>query len=76
MENIDTGGDDAALTSEQIHGLAAAIQDDFGVNLSRIDFCDKLLLTLEDVPGCESSNVATALIDAAWAEYRLYQQDV
>jgi hypothetical protein len=76
MENIYTNGDEAAFTNDQIRGLAMAIQEDFGEQLSRTDFCDRLLLTLEDVPGCESGGVATALIDLAWAEYTRYQHDV
>jgi len=76
MENIYTDGDETALTNDQIRELAVALQEEFGEKLSHIDFCDKLLLALEDVPGYESGNVAMVLIDTAWAEYTQYQHDV
>jgi hypothetical protein len=76
MEYIYISGDETALTNDQIRELAVAIQEDFGVKLSRTNFCDKLLLMLEDVPGCESGAVATALIDTAWTEYTRYQRAV
>jgi len=57
------------LTIEQIRELAAAIGEIFGSNLPRMDFTDKLLLFLEDVPGYETDAADTSLIDSAWAEY-------
>lgn len=37
--------------------------------LPRTEFCDKLVQTLEEVPGYESGDVGSALIESAWAEY-------
>lgn len=57
------------LTNEQICGLATAVCDDFGGDLSREAFTEKLLLLLEDVPGFEAGKVDARLIESAWATY-------
>jgi|GEM_PF-2112588 len=57
------------LTVEQIRELAAALRDVFGGNLSRTQFADKLLMFLEDMPGYESSDASSSLIESAWATY-------
>lgn len=57
------------LATEQIRDLAAMVHEDFGGSLSLTAFNGKLLMLLEDVPGCESCEVAAAIVELAWAEY-------
>ncbi|WP_082721464.1 hypothetical protein [Burkholderia latens] len=57
------------LTIDHICDLAAAVCDDFGGDLSREAFTDKLLLLLEDVPGFEAGDVDARLIESTWATY-------
>lgn len=69
MSDIQSQRDFARLTDGQIQDLAAALRDVFGSNLSRKQFNDKLLMFLEDVPGYESGEASSALIESAWAAY-------
>lgn len=69
MDDTKHPNDFPPLTIEQIQGLAEAIRDVFGGNLSRKDFADKLLMFLEDVPGYESGEVSASLIGPVWAAY-------
>lgn len=57
------------LTIEQIRDLAAAVREDFGGNLSRVDFTESLLMLLEDVPEFEGGEVPPSLIESTWGEY-------
>ena len=57
------------LTNEQICELATTVRDDFGGDLSREAFTEKLLLFLEDVPGFEAAQVDARLIESAWTIY-------
>ncbi|MDN7901742.1 hypothetical protein [Burkholderia cepacia] len=58
------------LTNEQICELAAAVCDDFGGDLSRAAFMEKLLLFLEDVLGFEAGDADAMLIESTRAAYR------
>jgi hypothetical protein len=69
MDDTQHHDDFPPLTIDQIRDLAEAIREVFGGKFSRADFTDRLLMFLEDVPGCESGEVAGALIESAWAEY-------
>lgn len=57
------------LTNEQVCELATAMRDDFGGDLSREAFTEKLLLFLEDVPGFEAGDLDARLIESTWATY-------
>ncbi|WLE58285.1 hypothetical protein GIY62_14215 [Burkholderia plantarii] len=57
------------LTNEQICELAAAVCDDFGGDLPRAAFMEKLRLLLEDVPGFDVGDVDARSIESAWAMY-------
>ncbi|MCW5141615.1 hypothetical protein B7L29_001670 [Burkholderia cenocepacia] len=69
MDDIKHPNDFAPLTIEQICELAAAVCDDFGGDLPRAAFTEKLLLLLEDVPGFEAGDVDARLIESTWATY-------
>ncbi|VWC86435.1 hypothetical protein BLA18112_03005 [Burkholderia lata] len=69
MDNIQYHNDFPELTFEQIRDLATAVCENFGGNLSRADFTEKLLWLLEDVPGCELACTTSTPIDSAWGEY-------
>ena len=69
MNDTSCHGDFSPLTAGQIRDLAAAARDVFGSNLSRALFADKLLMFLEDVPGYESGEVRSSLIESAWVAY-------
>ncbi|RQR56118.1 hypothetical protein DIE18_26260 [Burkholderia sp. Bp9125] len=57
------------LTIDQIRELATAVFDDFGGDLSRAAFTEKLLLLLEDVPGFEAGKVEERFIELEWTAY-------
>ncbi|MBJ9668004.1 hypothetical protein I5693_10640 [Burkholderia cenocepacia] len=69
MDDIQYPNDFPTLTNEQICELAAAVCDDFGGDLSRADFIEKLRLLLEDVPGFEAGKVDERFIELAWTTY-------
>lgn len=69
MNDTQRHGDFSPLSASQVRDLAAALRDVFGSNLSRKQFNDKLLMFLEDVPGYESGEASSALIESAWAAY-------
>ncbi|WP_244744749.1 hypothetical protein [Paraburkholderia terricola] len=69
MDDTKHDSDFLPLTAGQIHELAAALRDVFGSNLSREQFNDKLMMFLEDVPGYESGEASSSLIESAWAAY-------
>ncbi|WP_322090158.1 hypothetical protein [Burkholderia cenocepacia] len=69
MDESQYPNDLPTLTNEQICELAAAVCDDFGGDLPRAAFMEKLRLLLEDVPGFEVGEIPASLIDAAWATY-------
>lgn len=73
MNDTQFHGDFSPLTAGQVQDLAAALRDVFGSNLSREQFNDKLLMFLEDVPGYESGEASSALIESAWAEYAAHR---
>lgn len=73
MSDIQSQRDFAPLTDGQIRDLAVALRDVFGSNLSREQFNDRLLMFLEDVPGCESREASSSLIESAWAEYAAHR---
>ncbi|AJY19928.1 hypothetical protein L0Z13_15210 [Burkholderia multivorans] len=58
-----------SLTIAQIRDLVALVRDSFGGNLPWTSFIERLLMSLEDIPGFEMSDVPPSLIDLAWAEY-------
>ncbi|MFM0302701.1 hypothetical protein PQQ99_21505 [Paraburkholderia sediminicola] len=69
MNDIQSHRDFFPLTAGQIRELTAALRDVFGSNISREQFNDRLLMFLEDVPGYESGEASSALIESAWAAY-------
>ncbi|WP_233831749.1 hypothetical protein [Paraburkholderia sp. ZP32-5] len=69
MKDINFQKDFPSLTIDQIRDLAAAAREIFGSNLSRAQFADRLLMFLEDVPGCESGKASSSLIESAWVKY-------
>jgi len=69
MDDTKHHSDFPPLTIEQIRDLATALREVFGSNLSRTQFADKLLMFLEDVPGYESGDASSSLIESAWATY-------
>ncbi|MDN7644689.1 hypothetical protein [Burkholderia cenocepacia] len=69
MNDTQRPNDFPPLTNEQICELAAAVCDDFGGDLARAAFTEKLLLLLEDVPGFEVGKVDARFIKLAWAAY-------
>ncbi|HDR8955404.1 hypothetical protein [Burkholderia vietnamiensis] len=69
MDDIKHPYDFPPLTIEQICDLATAVRDNFGGDLSREAFTEKLLLFLEDVPGFEAGQVDARLIESPWAIY-------
>ncbi|KVH13885.1 MULTISPECIES: hypothetical protein [Burkholderia] len=62
MDETRHHNDFPTLTNEQLCELAAAVCDDFGGDLSRAAFTEKLLWLLEDVPGFEADQVDASLI--------------
>lgn len=58
------------LTNEQICELATAVCDDFGGDLSRAAFTEKLRLLLEDVTGFEAGEVDAGFIESMWGGVR------
>ncbi|VWC41067.1 hypothetical protein BLA13014_06889 [Burkholderia aenigmatica] len=68
-DDIQHPNDFPTLTNEQICELAAAVCDDFGGDLSRAAFIEKLWLLVEDVPGFEAGEVDAGLIESMWAAY-------
>ena len=70
MDDTKHDSDFPPLTASQIRELAAALRDVFGSKLSREQFADKLLMFLEDVPGCESGGASSSLIASAWSAYQ------
>ncbi|KGC58608.1 hypothetical protein Y024_274 [Burkholderia pseudomallei TSV44] len=69
MDDIKHPNDFPPLTIEQICELAAAACDDFGGDLPRAAFTEKLLLLLEDVPGFGVGKVDERFIELAWTTY-------
>jgi hypothetical protein len=69
MDDTKHYSDFPPLITSQIRDLAVALRDVFGSNLSREQFNDKLLMFLEDVPGYESGEASSALIESAWTAY-------
>ncbi|MBU9583033.1 hypothetical protein C6Q21_07405 [Burkholderia multivorans] len=69
MDETQHPNNSPTLTNEQICELATAVRDDFGGDLSREAFTEKLLLFLEDVPGFEAGDVDARLIESTWATY-------
>jgi hypothetical protein len=69
MSDIQSQRDFAPLTDGQIRDLAVALRDVFGSKLPRKQFNDRLLMFLEHVPGYESGEASSALIESAWAAY-------
>jgi hypothetical protein len=69
MSDIQSHGDFPPLTATQIRELVAVIRDVFESDLSCEQFNDKLLMFLEDVPGYESGDASSSLIESAWATY-------
>ncbi|AIV64689.1 hypothetical protein [Burkholderia pseudomallei] len=67
MGDIQHPNNFRTLTNEQVCELATAVRDDFGGDLSREAFTEKLLLFLEDVPGFEAGDVDARLVESAWA---------
>ena len=69
MNDTQHPNDFPTLTNEQICELAAAVCDDFGGDLPRAAFMEKLRLLLEDVPGFEAGKVDERFIELAWTTY-------
>ncbi|MBF3549990.1 hypothetical protein ISF72_01965 [Burkholderia pseudomallei] len=67
MGDIQHPNNFRTLTNEQVCELATAVRDDFGGDLSREAFTEKLLLFLEDVPGFEAGDVDARFVESAWA---------
>ncbi|KGV55750.1 hypothetical protein [Burkholderia pseudomallei] len=67
MGDIQHPNNFRTLTNEQVCELTTAVRDDFGGDLSREAFTEKLLLFLEDVPGFEAGDVDARLVESAWA---------
>jgi hypothetical protein len=73
MNDTQRQDDFPPLTTDQIRDLAIAARKVFGSNLSREQFNDKLLMFLEDVPGYESGEASSSLVESAWAEYAAHR---
>jgi hypothetical protein len=73
MNDTQHHDDFRPLTIDQIRDLAAALREVFGGNLTQADFADKLRMFLEDVPGYESGEASSSLIESAWAEYAAHR---
>lgn len=69
MNDIRRRDDFPPLTIDQTRDLAVAVREEFGSNLTRENFVERLLLLLEDVPGVESGEAPPSLIDSTWGEY-------
>ncbi|KGV56318.1 hypothetical protein [Burkholderia pseudomallei] len=69
MDDTQPHEDYPPPTIEQIQGLVESILDAFGNDFSRAVFTDHLLVLFEDVPGYETGDVPSALIESAWKEY-------
>ncbi|EGD03909.1 hypothetical protein B1M_14117 [Burkholderia sp. TJI49] len=69
MNDIHHHNNFPTLTNEQICELAAAVCDDFGGDLSRAAFMEKLRLLFEDVSGFEAGKVDERFIEMAWTIY-------
>ncbi|MBP0608395.1 MULTISPECIES: hypothetical protein [Burkholderia] len=69
MDNTLHFDDLTLLTIDRVCDLTTAVREDFGGDLSRAAFTEKLLLLLEDVPGFEAGEVDARLIESAWAIY-------
>lgn len=69
MDDLQHPKNFRTLTNEQVCELATAVRDDFGGDLSREAFTEKLLLFFEDVPGFEAGDVDARLIESTWATY-------
>ncbi|MFL9892399.1 hypothetical protein [Paraburkholderia sp. RL17-381-BIF-C] len=69
MDDTKHDSDFPPLTTDQIRELIVALRDVFGSNICREQFNDKLLMFLEDVPGYESGEASSSLIESAWAAY-------
>ncbi|HDR9338327.1 MULTISPECIES: hypothetical protein [Burkholderia] len=69
MHNTQHHDDFPPPTIDQIRDLAAAVREDFGGDLSRAVFTEKLRLLLEDVPGFETGEEDARLIESAWVIY-------
>lgn len=69
MDDTNQYSDFPPLTADQIRDLAVALRDVFGSKLSHEQFNDRLLMFLEDVPGYESGEASSALIESAWDIY-------
>lgn len=74
MDDTKHYSDFPPLTASQIRELTVVLRDVFGSNLSRMQFADKLLMFLEDVPGYESPEASSSLIESAWAKYHRAQE--
>lgn len=70
MDDTQHHDDFPPLTIDEIQELVESIQDAFGNDFSRAVFTNHLLVLLEDVPGYETGDIPTSLIESAWAVYR------
>ncbi|KVV51100.1 hypothetical protein [Burkholderia cepacia] len=57
------------MTNEHICELAVTVCADFGGDLPRAAFMEKLRLLLEDVPGFEAGKVDEGFFELAWTTY-------
>ncbi|WP_342303223.1 hypothetical protein AAFM49_11675 [Burkholderia pseudomallei] len=69
MNDTKQTDDLSSLNADQIHELVEAVREDFGLDLSRADFIDSLLMLLEDVPGFESGDIPMSLLESVWTAY-------
>ncbi|CAB3780744.1 hypothetical protein [Paraburkholderia fynbosensis] len=70
MNDTQCDGDFPPLTAGQILDIVVTLREVFGSTLSRAQLTDRLLMFLEDVPGYESGEASSSLIESAWAAYR------
>ncbi|RIV56483.1 hypothetical protein [Burkholderia pseudomallei] len=69
MDDIKPSEDFLPLSPDQIQELASVVREELGPDLLRAAFTNHLLTLLEDVPGFETGDVPTSLIESAWAIY-------
>ncbi|MBN8169661.1 hypothetical protein [Burkholderia multivorans] len=69
MDDTQHHCDFPPLDADQIRDLAAGVQEEFGDDLPRPAFTERLLMLFEYVPGFEMGDVPVALIETAWVEY-------
>ncbi|KWK82723.1 hypothetical protein [Burkholderia ubonensis] len=69
MDGIQRPNDFLPLTIDQIRDLAAALREEFGDNLSRADFPERLLMLRNSVAAATGCVLAPARRPATFTDY-------